>query len=228
MAKYINDYGHGGSDPGAGAGGVSEKTFTLDIGKRVNEGLKRHGIIVDTTRDSDVSLNNNVRTNKVKNSKAKVCLSHHINAGGGTGAEVLISKYNDGKLANMILKELEKLGLRNRGAKKRTLNNGQDYYFMHRNTGSITTLIIEYCFIDTKTDRDFLLVKSNRQKMADAVVRAVCNYEGIKYKEAVPKPSSSNKELYKVQVGAYADKTNADKKLAELKKQGHQAYIKKE
>lgn len=225
--KIIDDYGHGGGDSGAVFGNIYEKTYTLDIGKRVTAGLRKHGITVDTTRSSDVGLTNVARTNKVKNSKAKYCLSHHINAGGGTGAEVLISKYNDGKLANEILKELSKLGLRNRGVKKRTLKNAQDYYFMHRNTGNITTLIIEYCFIDTKADRDFLLVEKNRQAMADAVVKAVCKVEGIKYQETISKPSKPIVEgqFYRVVTGSYSDRKNADNQVTKLKKAGFYSFI---
>lgn len=219
----INDYGHGGKDPGAVSGNVKEKDYTLDIGKRVNEGLRKQGIKVSETRDKDITLSNTERVNKVKNSKAKYCLSHHINAGGGTGFEVLVSKYNDGKLANLILQELSKLGLKNRGIKKRALKSGQDYYFMHRLTGNITTLIIEYCFIDNKVDRDFLLVEKNRQAMADAVVRAVCKHEGIPY---IDKIAANTGNLYKVQVGVFSGKENADKLAKELKAKGYNPFIK--
>lgn len=227
--KITNDYGHGGADSGAVFGKIYEKVYTLDIGKRVTEGLKRHGVIIEETRKVDTTLANGTRTAIVRSSGAKYCISHHINAGGGTGAEVLISKYNDGKLANLILQELGKLGLKNRGAKKRTLNNGQDYYFMHRLTGNVTTLIIEYCFIDTKKDRDFLLVESNRQKMADAVVKAICKHEGIKYKDVVPTPPkptpSTQGQFYRVVTGSYGDRENAEKQLQKLKKAGFDSFI---
>ena len=44
-----------------------------------------------------------------------------------------------------------------------------------------------------------------------------------------PKPPKvEDGELYKVQVGAYSDKANAEKKLEELKKRGQSGFIKKE
>lgn len=229
--KVFLDAGHGGRDPGAVAGGVQEKTFTLDIDSRIAKLLKEHNITVERTRTTDVFVDSTPRATKVKNSKAKYCISSHINAGKGTGAEVLISKYNDGKLANEILKELTKLGLRNRGVKKRTLKNGQDYYYIHRLTGSVTTLIVEYGFIDTKADRDFISNANNRQKCAEAVVRAICKVEGIKYKEVVkkpPTPSTSNADrdlFYRVVTGSFNNRKNAEERIELLKKAGFDSFI---
>src|SRR5699024_3932483 len=193
MVKIFLDAGHGGKDSGATAGGKREKDFTLDIDNRIAKLLKVNGFTIQRTRTKDTFVDSTPRATKVKNSKAKYCVSSHINAGGGVGAEVLISQHNDGQLAREILKNLSTLGLNNRGTKKRKLNNGKDYYFMHRLTGNVTTLIVEYCFIDTKKDRDFISKSSNRQKCAEAVVKAICKVEGVEYKTSTSsntKPST--------------------------------------
>src|SRR5699024_2032390 len=193
MNKIFLDEGDGGKASGGSAGGKKEKDFTVDIDDRISKLSKVYELTIQRTKTKDTFVDSTPRANKVKNSGAKYCISSHINAGGGTGAEVLISQYTDGKLAIEILKNLEKLGLRNRGAKKRKLNNGQDYYFMRRLTGNVTTLIVEYCFIDTKKDRDFISKSSNRQKCAEAVVKAICKVEGVEYKTSTSsntKPST--------------------------------------
>lgn len=226
----ITDAGHGGRDSGTLYGNILEKDLALDIDKRLAEGLIKQGISVTRTRTSDTTLDPTPRTNKVKASGRKYCISSHINAGGGMGAEVLVSQYNDQKLAKEIMKNLGEIGIDNkRGVKTRKLANGKDYYYMHRLTGNVTTLIVEYGFIDTKKDREFLSIASNRQKCADAVVRAICTIEGIKYKEDKPvstKPVST--VIHRVQVGAYGERSNAERLVKELKSKGYEAIIKTE
>ena len=56
--------------------------------------------------------------------------------------------------------------------------------------------------------------------MVEATVKAICAYFGIEYKKEI-----TNK-LYKVCVGAYKDKDNADKILKEAKEKGFKdSYI---
>lgn len=231
----ITDAGHGGIDSGTLYGNILEKDLALDIDRRLVEGLTKQGISVTRTRTGDTTLDPDSRAKKVKASGRKYCISSHINSGGGMGAEVLVSQYNDQKLANEIMKNLGEIGLDNkRGVKTRKLENGKDYYYMHRNTGNVTTLIVEYGFMDTKKDREFLSVASNRQKCSDAVVRAICVIEGIKYKEDKPvttKPVSTKPVttvIHRVQVGAYGERTNAERIVKELKSKGYEAIIKTE
>ena len=196
MITIWEDSGHGGKDPGTSYGQYKEKDWSLDIGNRIAKLSKECGIGVKRTRDKDVTVEPNERAKQVKESGVKLCISSHINAGGGLGAEVLISQYNDGKLAREILKNLEAIGLNNRGTKKRKLKNGKDYYFMHRLTGSVTTLIVEYGFMDTKSDREFLAKPENRQLCAEAVVKAICTTEGIPYKgNSQSKPKEINEKI---------------------------------
>lgn len=226
------DAGHGGRDSGAVFGNVREKDLTLDIDNRIAQGLIKQGISAARTRTEDTTLDPNPRARKVKASGRKYCISSHINAGGGMGAEIFVSQYNDQRLAKEVMKNLGLAGLDNRrGVKTRKLADGRDYYYMHRNTGNVTTLIVEYGFIDTKKDRDFLSMASNRQKCADAVVRAICTIEGIKYKEDKPvvtKPVSTEKVIHRVQVGAYGERANAERLVRELKSKGYEAIIKTE
>ena len=125
--KIWLDAGHGGKDPGAMAGGVKEKDLTLDIDNRLAQLLKNNGAKVYRTRTNDKTVDPSPRAAAIKNSGADSCISSHINAGGGEGVEILISKYNNGNLAEEILKELQALGLKSRGIKKRLLKNGVDY-----------------------------------------------------------------------------------------------------
>lgn len=218
--KWINDAGHGGSDPGAVAKGNTEKVYTLEAELYVHKRLKDHGINSDVTRTSDVTLDENPRVNRVKS--YKYCLSHHFNAGGGNGAEFIHSIYSDGKFEKMIADEFKKADypLRPKTNYTRKGSNGQDYYYMHRRTGACRTTIIEYDFVDGDNSEK-IKDKKYREGMYECVIKAVCKQEGKSYKplnQPKPKQKEPAKGLYKVQVGAFSLKGNAEKLAVELEK----------
>lgn len=179
--SWIDDAGHGGRDPGTSANGLVEKSLTLEAATYVNKRLKDHGIKSDMSRTSDVTLDETPRVNKVK--QYKYCISHHYNAGGGNGVELIRSIYSDGKFENDIIAEFRKKGypVRPTPVFTRKGSNGQDYYFMHRRTGACRTTIVEYDFLDGP-NANKLKDKKYREGMYECVVRAVCKQEKVKYK----------------------------------------------
>ena len=181
--KIWLDAGHGGKDPGTSGFGVVEKDWTLDIDNRIANVLFHNNSQFERTRNLDSTVVPSIRASRVRNSKADYCISSHINAGGGKGAETIYSIYSKTgeRLAQLILNELGEIGLDKRKAFSRKGSNG-DYYYMHRNTGSVTTIIVEYGFIDNKSDNQFLSLPQNRQKCAEAVVKGIFKLEGIIYK----------------------------------------------
>lgn len=221
MSDLIVDFGHGGSDPGGVFGEYKEKDFTLDIGERVVREFNRQGISPKTTRQGDKTLNSNDRAKIIKNTGAKHCLSIHLNKSGtigkGRGAETIYSKYSNGKLANAILYEIGKTGLTTRSAYSKVTNSGADYYYMHRLTGNVETVIIEACFLDNPGDLEFIKKGDNRESVARAIVKGYMGYIGKKYIEQGVKSD----KLYRVQVGAFSKKENAIKMVNELKSIGY-------
>nr|ADF97540.1 PlyM15 [uncultured phage] len=227
MSKWIQDAGHGGKDPGAVTKGNTEKVYTLEAALYVDKRLDELGIKSDVTRSSDVTLDQGPRTGKVK--AFDKCISHHFNAGGGSGFEAIHSIYSNGKFEHLIAEEFKKAGypVRPRSVYFKKYGNN-DYYYMHRQTGKCRTTIVEYDFVDGPQSEK-IKDKAYREGMYECVVRAICRDEGVTYKAPnQPKPQSkpSNKGgLYKVQVGAFSDKSNADKLAADLKKKGYSTYI---
>mgnify|MGYP005841874833 CR=1 FL=1 len=181
--KYIQDAGHGGNDPGACAKGNIEKVYTLEAALYVDKRLGEHGINSITTRSTDVTLDETPRTSKVKSSGAQRCISHHYNAGGGEGMELIHSIHSDGKFEKLIAEEFKKEGfpLRPRTIFTRKGSNGQDYYYMHRKTGNVSTTIIEYDFVDGD-NADKFKSKAYREGMYECLVRAICKQENVTYK----------------------------------------------
>ena len=65
-------------------------------------------------------------------------------------------------------------------------------------------------------------------EIGEKIAEGICHYFGVTYKTSVaPKPTTSDK-LYKVQVGAFRVKANAEAMLAKLKAAGFDGYIKQE
>jgi N-acetylmuramoyl-L-alanine amidase len=191
---YINDPGHGGSDPGAVHSGNIEKVYTLEAGLYVDKRLEEHGIKSSMTRTTDKTLDPEPRTAIVRNSGVKRGLSHHYNAGGGTGAEFIHSIYSDGKLEAIMADEFKKAGFPVRRIFDRQLSSGKDYYYMHRETGAVAVTIIEYDFVDGG-NREKIKSKEYRVAMYEAVIRAICRFEGVTYKPLnQPKPQPKGDE----------------------------------
>ncbi|QXM06335.1 N-acetylmuramoyl-L-alanine amidase family protein [Crassaminicella indica] len=181
----IIDPGHGGRDPGGGSNEYwLEKDMVLKISKYQYERLKALGIPVQLTRNDDVYLSSSQRAKIVRDSEAKYCISNHINAGGGEGAETIHSIYSDAKLATKILDQIRQAGQKTRRVFYRTLSNSPhlDYYFMHRETGNVETVIVEYGFADQKEDTDRLL--NHWKDYAEAVIKAICEHIGHNYQKS--------------------------------------------
>ena len=85
--KIIIDPGHGGIDSGASGNDIIEKNMTLAISKIMYDELKRLGIPVYITRETDETLSPTQRINRIKNAFGNdsnvIVVSNHINAGGG-------------------------------------------------------------------------------------------------------------------------------------------------
>lgn len=167
MKELITDAGHGGKDIGASKFGYIEKDLNLIVTKRVNEILGNS----NTTRTTDIYIDPSRRTDLIR-SKYKYAISIHFNAGGGNGIEAIHSVHSTkGKvLAQSIVNEMQKttgLPLRPKPVFSRTLSNGSDYYYMHRDTGNTITVIVECMFLDNIENVKKLNIESIAQGIAN-------------------------------------------------------------
>jgi len=106
-----NSYGH---DTGAEGNGLLEQDLTLYISKKLKPMLELNGFKVVVTRDGDLvtglssgySLVQSLqaRCDISNNINADIFVAIHINAGGGTGQEVLI--YDTGGKAETLAKKV--------------------------------------------------------------------------------------------------------------------------
>lgn len=82
IKRIVIDPGHGGQDPGAiGPGGLREKDIVLDVGKKLGK-ILREDFHMDVifTREEDVFIPLNERTDTANQQKADLFISLHANA----------------------------------------------------------------------------------------------------------------------------------------------------
>ncbi len=223
VRKVIIDPGHGGTDSGATGNNLLEKDYNLLISKYMYDRFKELGIPVAITRDSDTTLSPTDRVNtilnKFGNSSDVILISNHVNSGGGEGAEVIYALRNRDTLAKRILENIGATGQETRKYYQRRLpsDTSKDYYFIHRNTGNLEPLIVEYGFIDNTKDVEFL--KENYKELAEAVISAVANYIGVPYTP----PEGITTNTYVVQKGdsLYSIANKLGTTVSELKKENN-------
>ena len=223
VRKVIIDPGHGGTDSGATGNNLLEKDYNLLISKYMYDRFKELGVPVAITRDSDTTLSPTDRVNtilnKFGNSSDVILISNHVNSGGGEGAEVIYALRNRDTLAKRILENIGATGQTIRKYYQRRLpsDTSKDYYFIHRNTGNLEPLIVEYGFIDNTKDIEFL--KENYKELAEAVISAVANYIGVPYTP----PEGITTNTYVVQKGdsLYSIANKLGTTVSELKKENN-------
>ena len=220
MAKKVFiGVGHGGKDSGAAANGFKEKDLNLAIALACNDELVRHGVSVKMSRTKD---ENDPLTDEIKECNAfkpDLALDIHNNAGGGDGGEVF-HHYGGGKgktLAQNILNEMIAIGQNSRGLKTKKNSSGKDYFGFIREI-SCPSVIVECAFVDNKTDIKIIDTSAEQKAMGVAIAKGVLKTLGITYKA----PST---KVYKVQVGAYTEKANAESMVKKLKADGYDAVI---
>ena len=221
--KVVIDPGHGGTDSGAVGNNMLEKDYNLQISKYMYDRFKELGVPVAITRDSDTTLSPTERVNtilnKFGNSSDVILISNHINSGGGEGAEVIYALRNSDTLAKRVLENIGNAGQTTRKYYQRRLpsDTSKDYYFIHRNTGALEPIIVEYGFIDSTKDANFL--KDNYKELAEAVISAVASYIGVPY--TPPEGLVTNTYIVKKGDTLYSIAAKLGTTVEELKKENN-------
>ena len=224
MAKVFIGVGHGGGDSGAvGKNGLLEKSLNLSIARACAQALRRSGVTVQLSRAADEDDPVAQEVAECNSFAPDLAVDIHNNAGGGDGSEAYYSRAGGtGKqLAENILDQLTRLGQRSRGAKTRLTASGADYYAFIRETKA-PAVIVECAFVDT-WDIELIDTEAERIAVGEAIARGILQTLGIAYKPE--KTPTEPRKLYRVQVGAYADKANAEAQVERLARAGFAAII---
>lgn len=109
-------------------------------------------------------------------------------------------------------------GLKGNRATPKTTGN----FYVLRVT-KMPAVLLELGFMDSKVDVPIILTNDFAQKCARAIVEVIVERGGLKKKEA--SAAQETGAMYKVQVGAFRDKMNAEALVDALEELGYQSYI---
>lgn len=217
--KFVINPGHGGSDPGACGNGIREKDLNLAVALAMVPLLTARGIDVLLTRTGDVYRSLRQRSDYIVKVRPDAALDLHHNAAGDSrarGIESFRSLFNTSSktLAEKIHPQLiAALDMPNRGIKTKLYPGRKDwdYYHMirepHRQAG-IPVALTESGFVSSPADAAIMKRADFAKRQAEALARGICAYLGVAWdkQEAAPDPET----LYRVQIGAFAVRANAE------------------
>lgn len=156
---------------------------------------------------------------------AKAHIPIHTNAFNGKVGGTRIFCYNtrgEGyKISNAIFKRLAPI---TPGTSESVQVNDYDEIVIP----SAPTAYVECEFHDNAATAQWIV--EHTADIGEAIARGICDYFGVTYKAPEqPKPAQPAKaaegKLYRVQVGAFASRANAEKMLQRLKDAGFEGYI---
>lgn len=216
-------------------GYIQESTEARKVKNEVVSQLRQLGnTVYDCTCENGVSKGDVLaKIVKMCNShKADLDVSIHFNALSGlrgsdgktTGVECYIYRESDitKRYAQGVCEAVSRLGFTNRGVKV-----NQNLYVL-KNTYA-PAMLIECCFVDDKDDVELY----NYLDMASAIVFGITGYKTTPKTESNAEAEQADAEtktgdsraVYRVQVGAYGVKSNAESMQKRLKEAGFDAIV---
>ena len=210
MAKkiYINP-GHSDKDPGA-VGYERERTLNVKVSDYQKAYLLAH-------YDCQVQMNPGTMGNLAEIAGdanrwgADLFVSNHFNAGGGDGWEGLVYSNSRVALGQIFERYVKEAGQNSRGVKLRP-----DLAVLRLT--EMPALLNEGAFVDNKTDIADWNEDEELKRLGIAYAKAAAEFLKL---EPVVEP----KNLYRVQVGAYKDYTNARQMQKQLEAAGFSTVI---
>lgn len=242
MAKIAIDAGHGLNTPGKRCLKKLDKNETREwvLNDRVADALKTylesagHTVIRvdDTDGSTDVSLEDRVK--KANSKKVDAYVSVHHNAGvcggAGGGTVVYVAKSCSDKSIKMQKAVYEHSVKRANLKGNRSDGTLPSNFYVIKHT-KMPAILVECGFMDSSTDIKYILDKDWSKKMALGIAEGVCEVFGgtVKAKATVESTTvakTSSDKVYRVQLGMFKDRKNAEALVETLKAKGFDAVIK--
>lgn len=218
-------------------GFIQESTEARKVKNEVISQLRQLGhTVYDTTCENGISQADVLTkiVNACNTHEVDLDVSIHFNAGAGdnagneitTGTEVYIysASSKSKTYADKICASITGLGFKNRGVKTST-----SLYFLRKTKAP--ALLIECCFVDDKDDAQLY----DYQSMAAAIVYGITGQKAQAVENSgadqeatacgAETMTGDSKQIYRVQVGAYSVKNNAENMQAKLKAAGFDAIV---
>jgi len=185
--------------------------------------------IDDTTGNTDISVAD--RAKKANGFGADIYISVHHNAGinGGSGGGIVAYTYIK---VDSLTKDWQQL-LYNKLIARTSLKGNRAQPLASADLGEcrltrMPAVLLECGFMDSATDVPVILSEDFANKCAEAITEAIVEKGGLEPLPAEENDKQNKEVLYRVQVGAYKVKANAEKMKKRLQDAGFDAYIKAE
>ena len=175
--------------------------------------------VTNVTVDNGVTASDVLQklTHLMNSERRDLNISIHLNAASDPAANGVECYYYEGnattrKAAEEICKSLsERMGYKNRGAKY-----NKSLYVIRKTVDP--TILVECGFVTNQEDCE----RYDAKKIAEAI------YDGLRkaynWKDELPE-FAPTENLYRVQLGAFRNRKNAEKLAAELKAKGYETFI---
>lgn len=207
------------------ATGVNEGDLNVELVKLLVPRLSKYADVDAYPYERNMYEDNKAGKLQVNLKDYNYVFEVHFNAfkGASRGTGIYLDqKYTGGtSVEEAILKNIVALGFKNRGITRRNdLLNMRTCFNLN-----IDYALLETCFFDNVYD--MALYQEKKTQVADAITKGIADAFGLKAKAEAPKEENP-KTLYRVQVGAFMHKENAEVMLKSLEKAGFKGFIVKE
>jgi N-acetylmuramoyl-L-alanine amidase len=211
MIKLYLDAGHGGTDSGAIGNDLYEKNLTLQIAQGIASELKFYdGIEVKMSRTTDKTTSLKQRTDEANTWGADYFLSVHINSSESTAANGYEDYIYNGNvnaktvafqnvMNDEIFNAIKSHGVNNRGKNKANFHVLRESH--------MPAILTENLFIRNAADADRLKDSRFKADLIKGHVTGLEKFLGLKKLQTEPPKSG---KLFKVQLGAFAERENAE------------------
>ena len=218
---------------------IKESTEARNVKDEVIRLLKNEGHTIYDCTVNDGTSQANVLTKiiaKCNSNTVDLDVSIHFNAGANdktgnkktTGTEIFLYSTSSkaAKYAEQVVKKIAGLGFTNRGIKYST-----SLYVLKNSKAP--AMLIECCFVDDKDDTDLYDAKKMAKAIAEGILNKTISEGTVKEEtkeetKSTTETTNNNTTIYKVQTGAFKEKTNADNLVKDLKKAGYDAVVTKQ
>jgi N-acetylmuramoyl-L-alanine amidase len=166
----VIDAGHGGHDRGGMPGQrIAEKTYALDIARRVQSALRSSGFRTVMTRTGDYFVALDQRCAIANSQRNSIFVSIHLNAArreGANGIETFYYGRSSASLAAALHSAiLSAAGTENRGVRRR------GFYVLRRTARP--AVLCECGFLTNRSEAKKIMSSSHRQRIASAIAAAI-------------------------------------------------------
>ena len=208
--QYDNVYAYGNTTEGVQCGKIADACKIA---------LERSGVDVMLMHDEDM------QTKCAESNKfgADLHVPIHTNAFNGSVMGTRMFCYNTGKGMDACKAIFARVAPLSPGTSENIQVNPKLYEVR---VPAAPTAYLECEFHDTVEGAKWIV--ENTVLIGETIARGICDYFGISFKEKEqPKPAepATTDTLYRVQVGAFAIRENAEKMLARLKAAGFEGFI---